>query len=62
MKFLFYLSKKYSYSIIKPIVEYLEKSTNDEISFYVFHWIINEFPEKWLKYEIFETIEDVIDY
>lgn len=62
MKLLFYISKSYSYSIIKPIVKYLEKHQKHQIAFYLFYWTVNEFPDEWLSYEVFELPEQAIEF
>jgi hypothetical protein len=62
MKILFYISKTYSYPIIKPIVKYLSSRTRYNIAFYLFYWTVNDFPEEWLKYNIFELPEQAIEF
>jgi len=51
MKFLFYISKKYSIPIIEPIVEYLEQ-TDHEYAFFVSGKVQAFLPESWLAAEI----------
>ena len=62
MKLLLYISKSYSYSIIEPLVNYLEKKTEYEVAFYLFYWTVQNFPDKWLKYRVFETPEEAIKF
>jgi len=62
MKLLFYISKSYSYPIIKPIVKFLIQQQKHEIAFYLFHWTVNDFPDEWLKYKIFELPEQAIEF
>lgn len=46
MRFLFYISKKYSIPIIEPLVKYLN-STDHEYSFFVSEKVKRAFPESW---------------
>ncbi len=62
MKILFYISKRYSYPIIKPIVDELRKSKKHTIAFYLFPRTVNDFPLKWLRYQVFELPEAAIDF
>ncbi|MFC1887797.1 CDP-glycerol glycerophosphotransferase family protein [Candidatus Cloacimonadota bacterium] len=62
MKFLFYISKSYSFSIITPIVNYLRTKPEHTIAFYLFYWTTDNFPDEWLGYEIFEIPEQAIEY
>jgi CDP-glycerol:poly(glycerophosphate) glycerophosphotransferase len=62
VKLLFYISKSYSYSIIEPLVNYLRAHTEHTFAFYLFHWTVNKFPEKWLQYKIFELPEQAIGF
>ena len=51
MRFLFYISKKYSIPVIEPIVEYLEK-TDHEYAFFVSGKVQAFLPDNWLSAEI----------
>jgi CDP-Glycerol:Poly(glycerophosphate) glycerophosphotransferase len=51
MKFLFYISKKYSIPIIEPIVKFLE-STDHEFAFFVSGKVQVYLPESWLNNEV----------
>ncbi len=62
MKLLFYISKSYSYSIIEPLINYLENKPEHNFAFYLFYWTVNNFPDKWLNHRIFEIPEQAIDY
>jgi len=62
MKLLFYVSKSYSYSIIHPLIKYLKKKPEHTVAFYLFHWTVNDFPDEWLNYKIFELPEQAIEF
>ena len=51
MKYLFYIAKIYSIPIIKPLVNYLNK-TNDDYRFYISQKVEENFPDKWDRKKI----------
>jgi len=55
MKFLFYISKKYSIPIIKPIVKFLD-STDYEFAFFVSGKVQAYLPDSWLNNEVHVSI------
>ncbi|RLC50700.1 MAG: hypothetical protein DRI23_06540 [Candidatus Cloacimonadota bacterium] len=55
MRFLFYISKKYSIPVIEPIVEYLEQ-TDHEYAFFVSGKVQAFLPESWLAAEIHVSV------
>ncbi len=61
MKYLFYLSKAYSISIISPLVEYLTK-TNREFAFFVSAKVKDAFPQNWDKKRILYNIKTAKKY
>lgn len=61
MKILFYISKRYSFPIIKPLVkEFCSHKHN--IAFYLYARTVNDFPERWLQHKIFELPEQAISF
>ncbi|MFC1898349.1 CDP-glycerol glycerophosphotransferase family protein [Candidatus Cloacimonadota bacterium] len=56
MKFLFYISKRYSIPIIDPIVRYLNQ-TNHEFAFYISNKVQRILPEEWQKCQIFSDVK-----
>ncbi|MFC1887795.1 CDP-glycerol glycerophosphotransferase family protein [Candidatus Cloacimonadota bacterium] len=61
MKYLFYLSKIYSISIVTPLVEELERNERD-FAFYISDKVKKVFPEKWEKSKILESIKETKKY
>ncbi len=61
MKFLFYISKKYSIPIIEPLVEYLQK-TNHFYAFYVSEKVQKNIPENWREKDIYTSVDQAIKY
>jgi len=61
MKFLFYISKKYSIPIIQPLVESL-KRTEHEFAFFVSEKVKKSVPDEWKEFLIMNEIEKAITY
>ncbi|MDP8203655.1 MAG: CDP-glycerol glycerophosphotransferase family protein [Candidatus Tenebribacter mawsonii] len=55
MKFLFYISKKYSIPIIEPIVKSLIKTDHD-FALFVSQKVRKELPGNWQEYKIFSDV------
>jgi len=56
LKYLFYLSKSYSISIVAPLVKYLDEIKRD-YAFYVSEKVRKAFPAEWGKTRIINSIE-----
>ncbi|MEA2103776.1 MAG: CDP-glycerol glycerophosphotransferase family protein [Candidatus Cloacimonadota bacterium] len=61
MKFLFYISKKYSIPIIQPIVKYLRK-TDYIFSLFVSKKVATHIPEELKDLRIFTNVENAIKF
>lgn len=61
MKFLFYISKKYSIPIVQPIVKYLE-TTKHDFAFFVSRKVRLSLPEDFEACRIFNRLEESIQY
>jgi len=61
MKYLFYLSKAYSISIVQPLVSYLEQNKRD-YAFFVSAKVENAFPEEWDKNRIVRNLREAKTY
>lgn len=61
MNVLFYIAKKYSIPIIKPIVLYLQKADHS-YAFYVSAEVETHFPEDWDKNDILRTIRQTRNF
>lgn len=61
MKFLFYISKKYSIPIIQPIVKYLE-TTDHEFAFFLSKKVRADFPEDFSESNVFDDLGKAIKF
>ncbi len=61
MRFLFYISKKYSIPIVKPLSEYLKK-TDHEFAFYVSEKVNKNIPDEWKEFLIMNEVDKAINY
>lgn len=61
MKFLFYISKKYSIPIIQPLVESL-KEIEHEFSFFVSEKVNKNIPDEWKEFLIMNEVDRAINY
>ena len=61
MKFLFYISKKYSIPIIQPLVESL-KRTEHEFAYFVSEKVNKNIPDEWKEFLIMNEVEKAINY
>ena len=61
MKYLFYLAKRYSISIVQPLVELLEQEGRD-FAFYVSERVYHRLPDDLKQKHVFRALKDAIDY
>ncbi|MCK4654919.1 MAG: CDP-glycerol glycerophosphotransferase family protein [Candidatus Cloacimonetes bacterium] len=61
MRYLFYISKKYSIPIVKPLSEYLKKMDH-EFAFYVSEKVNKNIPDEWKEFLIMNEIDKAINY
>ncbi len=61
MKFLFYISKKYSIPIIQPLVESLQR-TEHEFAFFVSEKVRKNIPDEWKDFLIMSEVEKAVPY
>jgi len=61
MKFLFYISKRYSIPIIQPLVRYLKK-TEHEFAFFVSEKVNKNIPDEWKEFLVMHEIDKAFNY
>ena len=61
MKFIFYISKKYSIPIIQPLVESL-KRTEHEFAFFLSEKVNKNIPDEWKEFLIMNELDKAINY
>lgn len=57
MKCLFYIAKKYSIPIVKPLVDYLYNNTDWEYGFYISEQVKKHFPSQWQENKIKHSLK-----